>query len=218
MAKSSREVIRALRDDRWFIVGQTGSHLHLKHPAKRGKVTVPHPTKTLPLGTLKSIERQSGVETDLVDDIGMAAKKLHYPAVIDKDADSDFGVAFPDFPGCVSAGTTLDEAVLGAHEALAGHVAAMVADADPLPEPTPLEAVAANRDASTVAITLVAVTLPGKMQRVNITMDEGLLDEIDAVADNRSRFLADAARAELGAPAGGLAAGGEAQLPITYLE
>jgi predicted RNA binding protein YcfA (HicA-like mRNA interferase family) len=62
MAKSSREVIRALRDDGWFIVGQTGSHLHLKHPAKRGKVTVPHPTKTLPLGTLKSIERQSGVK------------------------------------------------------------------------------------------------------------------------------------------------------------
>jgi predicted RNase H-like HicB family nuclease len=131
-----------------------------------------------------------------VDDIGMAAKKLHYPAVIDKDADSDFGVAFSDFPGCVSAGTTLDEAVLGAHEALAGHVAAMVADADPLPEPTPLETVAANRDASTVAITLVSVSLPGKMQRVNITMDAGLLDETDAVADNRSRFLADAARAE----------------------
>ena len=35
------------------------------------------------------------------------------------------------------------------------------------------------------------------MQRVNITMDEGLLDEIDAIADNRSRFLAEAARAEL---------------------
>ena len=62
MAKSSREVICALRDDGWFIVGQTGSHLHLKHPAKRGKVTVPHPTKTLPLGTLKSIEKQSGVK------------------------------------------------------------------------------------------------------------------------------------------------------------
>jgi predicted RNA binding protein YcfA (HicA-like mRNA interferase family) len=62
MAKSSREVIRALRDDGWFIVGQTGSHLHLKHPTKKGKVTVPHPTKALPLGTLKSIERQSGVK------------------------------------------------------------------------------------------------------------------------------------------------------------
>ena len=127
----------------------------------------------------------------------MATKKVHYPAVIDKDPDSDFGVVFPDFPGCVSAGSTLDEAVLGAHEALAGHVALMVADGDPLPEPTPLEAVAEDREASTVAVSLVSIALPGKMQRVNITMDEGLLDEIDAIADNRSRFLAEAARAEL---------------------
>ena len=63
----------------------------------------------------------------------MAVKKVHYPAVIDKDPDSDYGVVFPDFPGCVSAGSTLDEAVLGAHEALAGHVALMVADGDALP-------------------------------------------------------------------------------------
>jgi predicted RNase H-like HicB family nuclease len=127
----------------------------------------------------------------------MALKKVHYPAAIDKDPDSDYGVVFPDFPGCVSAGSTLDEAVLGAHEALAGHVALMVADGDELPVPTPLEAVAARRDATTVAITLVPVTLPGKAQRVNITMDEALLEEIDAIADNRSRFLAEAARAEL---------------------
>lgn len=85
----------------------------------------------------------------------------------------------------------------GAHEALAGHVALMVADGDELPEPTPLETVAAEREPSTVAITLVPVTLPGKAQRVNITIDMGLLEEIDAVADNRSRFLAEAARAEL---------------------
>jgi predicted RNase H-like HicB family nuclease len=127
----------------------------------------------------------------------MTAKKVYYPAVIDKDPDSDFGVAFPDFPGCVSAGATLDQAVLGAHEALAGHVALMVADGDALPGPSPLESVTAERDKSTVAITLVPVTLPGKLQRVNISIDEGLLDEIDAIADNRSRFLSEAARAEL---------------------
>jgi predicted RNase H-like HicB family nuclease len=75
-------------------------------------------------------------------------KRVHYPAVIDKDPDSDYGVVFPDFPGCVSAGSTLDEAVLGAHEALAGHVALMVTDGDALPEPTPLEVVAAQRDAA----------------------------------------------------------------------
>ena len=127
----------------------------------------------------------------------MAAKRPLHPAVIVKDPDSDFGVVFPDFPGCVSAGRTLDEAVRGAHEALAGHAALMVADGDDLPEPTPLEVVAAERDAATVAITLVAVILPGKAQRVNITIDAGLLDEIDAIADNRSRFLSEAARAEL---------------------
>jgi len=134
----------------------------------------------------------------------MAAKRAHYPAVIDKDPDSDFGVVFPDFAGCVSAGGTLDEAVRGAHEALAGHVALMVADGDALPAPTALEVVAAERDATTVAITLVPVILPGKAQRVNITLDQGLLDEIDAVTDNRSRFLSEAARAELARRAGRL--------------
>jgi predicted RNA binding protein YcfA (HicA-like mRNA interferase family) len=62
MAKSSREVIRKLRDEGWVAVGQTGSHLHFKHPSKRGKVTVPHAKRDLPIGTLKSIERQSGVK------------------------------------------------------------------------------------------------------------------------------------------------------------
>jgi predicted RNA binding protein YcfA (HicA-like mRNA interferase family) len=62
MAKSSREVIRWLRDDGWFEAGQTGSHLHFKHPIKRGKVTVPHPKRDLPVKTLKSIEKQSGVK------------------------------------------------------------------------------------------------------------------------------------------------------------
>ncbi len=38
-------------------------------------------------------------------------KKVYYPALADKDEDSDFCVSFPDFPGCVSAGETLEEAV-----------------------------------------------------------------------------------------------------------
>ena len=73
----------------------------------------------------------------------------------------------------------------------------MLSDGEELPEPTPLEALAARRLPRPATIALVPVMLPGKAQRVNITMDEALLDEIDAVADNRSRFLAEAARAEL---------------------
>ncbi len=127
----------------------------------------------------------------------MPARKLYYPAIIDKEPDSDFSVVFPDFPGCVSAGSTLDEAMLNAHEALAGHVELMVEDGDALPKPSSIEAVAARHDATTVAVTLIPVIAPGKIRRVNVTLDEGLLDEIDSVTDNRSRFLADAARMEL---------------------
>ena len=124
-------------------------------------------------------------------------KKIYYPALIDKDAESDFGVSFPDFPGCVSAGETLEESVLGAQEALSGHVALMIADGDALPKPTSLEAVAADKEPSTVAITLVPVVIPGRARRVNVTLDEALLEEIDQISDNRSGFLAAAARAEL---------------------
>ena len=124
-------------------------------------------------------------------------KKIYYPALIDKDAESDFGVSFPDFPGCVSAGENLEESVLGAQEALSGHVALMIADGDTLPKPTSLEAVAAEKEPSTVAITLVPVVIPGRARRVNVTLDEALLEEIDQISDNRSGFLAEAARAEL---------------------
>lgn len=124
-------------------------------------------------------------------------RKLYYPALVDKDKDSDFGVSFPDFPGCVSAGKSVEEAVLGAHEALAGHVALMLADGDAMPAPSALEDIAAQKEASTVAVTLIPVVLPGRARRVNVTLDEALLEEIDQISDNRSGFLAEAARAEL---------------------
>ena len=52
-----------------------------------------------------------------------------YIGLIRKDADSDFGVNFLDFPGCVSAGATLDEARRIAQEALELHVGGMLEDA-----------------------------------------------------------------------------------------
>ena len=58
---SSREVIVALREDGWVLIYAVGSHHQFQHPVKPGKVTVPHPRKDIPLGTLKSIERQAGV-------------------------------------------------------------------------------------------------------------------------------------------------------------
>ena len=61
MKRTSKGVIRALEADGWYRVGQTGSHVHFKHGTKKGKITVPHPVKDLPIGTLKSIEKASGI-------------------------------------------------------------------------------------------------------------------------------------------------------------
>ena len=57
----SRDVIKKIEADGWFEVAQKGSHKQFKHPKKQGRVTVPHPKRDLPTGTLKSIEKQSGV-------------------------------------------------------------------------------------------------------------------------------------------------------------
>ena len=58
---SSREVIALLKVDGWYEYGCEGDHWQFKHPTKKGKVTVTHPKKDIPLPTLKSIMRQSGV-------------------------------------------------------------------------------------------------------------------------------------------------------------
>lgn len=57
----SRDVIAALAAAGWVEVAQKGSHKQFKHPRRPGRVTVPHPERDLPVGTLKSIERQSGL-------------------------------------------------------------------------------------------------------------------------------------------------------------
>jgi predicted RNA binding protein YcfA (HicA-like mRNA interferase family) len=58
---TSAEVIKRLKAKGWQLVRTKGSHQHFKHPSKPGIVTVPHPKKDFPIGTLKSIEKQSGV-------------------------------------------------------------------------------------------------------------------------------------------------------------
>ncbi len=58
---SSREVLKLLLADGWYEVSCVGDHHQFKHPFKRGRVTLPHPRKDIPLQTLKSISKQSGV-------------------------------------------------------------------------------------------------------------------------------------------------------------
>lgn len=67
-----------------------------------------------------------------------------YIALLRKDPDSHFGVDFPDFPGCITAGSTLEETRMTAHEALQAHVECMVELGQALPEPSSLDAVMAD--------------------------------------------------------------------------
>lgn len=58
---SSRELIKILVADGWYEVNCVGDHHQYKHPTKKGRVTIPHPKKDLPIGTVKSIFKQAGI-------------------------------------------------------------------------------------------------------------------------------------------------------------
>lgn len=59
---NSRDLIRILEADGWVEVAQRGSHKQFKHPDKAGRITVPHPKRDLPIGTLRSIAKQAGLD------------------------------------------------------------------------------------------------------------------------------------------------------------
>jgi predicted RNase H-like HicB family nuclease len=67
------------------------------------------------------------------------SKTAGYIALVHKDEDTSYGVSFPDVPGCISAGDTFGEAIDNASQALAGHLAIMKADGDPIPSARSLE-------------------------------------------------------------------------------
>lgn len=122
-----------------------------------------------------------------------------YIALLRKDPDSDYGVEFPDFPGCVTAGATMDEARAMAEEALAVHIEGVLEDGDELPAPSPLDEIMADPDNRKAFAFLVAVpAVRTKTVRVNITLPEDVLARIDRFASDhgftRSGFLVQAAR------------------------
>jgi predicted RNase H-like HicB family nuclease len=128
----------------------------------------------------------------------------HYIALIHKDADSDYGVSFPDLPGVITAGSNLDEARKMATEALEFHLEGMAQDGEAAPEPSSLEeimAIAENKDG--VAVLIEAPAAQVKSVRINVTMPADVLDEIDQYAERegftRSGFLAQAAKKAMAA-------------------
>ena len=121
----------------------------------------------------------------------------NYIALLRKDKTSDYGVDFPDFPGCITAGKTLEAARENADEALQFHIKGLVEDGEAVPEPTSLDAVMAKPEHTDAIAFLVSVPDP-KPKRINITMPETDLRAIDAYAKrknlSRSAFLLKAAK------------------------
>ena len=122
-----------------------------------------------------------------------------YIALIHKDQDSDYGVSFPDLPGVITAGTTLDEARVMAEEALALHFEGLAEDGAAIPSPSSLQEIMAIKEYNdAVAVLIPAPAHVVKSVRVNITIPSDVLEAIDKKAEaegfTRSGFLTQAAR------------------------
>jgi predicted RNase H-like HicB family nuclease len=124
----------------------------------------------------------------------------NYIAIVHKDPRSDFGVSFPDFPGCITAGSTIDEAKDMAHDALSLHIKGMLEDSENIPTPSKLEDIMDDPQYSDAVVILVVSVSEAKPRsvRVNITVPEDMLRKIDNVAKkrgmSRSSFLVHAAQ------------------------
>lgn len=117
---------------------------------------------------------------------------MNYIALIHKTSTSDYGVSFPDFPGCITAGKTLDEAKSFAKEALLGHIELMREVGESIPEPSSLDVImqdANNHD----AVAFLVDAPSSKIVRVNVCFPEDLLQLIDKSAKeehmSRSAYL-----------------------------
>jgi predicted RNase H-like HicB family nuclease len=108
---------------------------------------------------------------------------MEYIAYLHKDGKSDYGVSFPDFPGCITAGSTLEEARRMAVEVLSLHIEGMQHDGEAVPEPSTLDSLHKDPAMKGAVAFLVEVTEPEKTIRFNITARSSQLSEID----NRAR-------------------------------
>ncbi|MDD3287943.1 MAG: type II toxin-antitoxin system HicB family antitoxin [Alphaproteobacteria bacterium] len=131
-----------------------------------------------------------------------------YIALIHKDEESDYGIMFPDFPGCVSVADTVEDAVLAGREALAFHVEGMRQDGESIPAPRTLEEIKEDSEDwvdwdGAVAVLIPLLPSKGQAVRVNVNIDKNLLAAADAAAERsnqtRSAFISRALETALGA-------------------
>jgi predicted RNase H-like HicB family nuclease len=104
---------------------------------------------------------------------------MEYIAYLHKDKNSDYGVSFPDFPGCVTAGSSLEEARAMAAEALAFHVAGMCEDGAALPKPSTLDDLRTDPAMKGAVAFLTELREQERTVRINITARQSQIAEID---------------------------------------
>ena len=105
---------------------------------------------------------------------------MEYIAYLHKDSKSNFGVSFPDFPGCVTAGKSLDEARRRAPKALAFHITGMMEDGEKIPKPSKIDDLVRDPSRQDAVAFLVTTNSPkSKTVRVNITARENQIELID---------------------------------------
>jgi predicted RNase H-like HicB family nuclease len=107
---------------------------------------------------------------------------MEYIAYLHKDGKSDYGVSFPDFPGCITAGASLEEARRMAAEALSFHIAGLKEDGQEIPDPSTLDDLRNDPAMKGAVAFLVGVQENEKTVRFNVTARESQLAEIDSRA------------------------------------
>ncbi len=130
---------------------------------------------------------------------------MEYIAYLHKDKKSDYGVSFPDFPGCITAGSTLEEARRMAVEALSLHIAGLQEDGEEIPLPSTLDDLQNDPAMKGAVAFLVEAKEPEKTVRINITARESQIAEIDirarAAKLSRSAYMVIRALEKKGAAA-----------------
>ncbi|NCB35976.1 MAG: type II toxin-antitoxin system HicB family antitoxin [Clostridia bacterium] len=125
-----------------------------------------------------------------------------YPVVFTYE-DDQISITFPDFPGCVSAADTEAEAFANAREALGGHIWCMEQDHDPIPEPTPINAVPLEPGevVSLLEVFMPAVRMAQENRSISrtVTLPAWLNARALEKGVNFSQVLQEALRSKLGA-------------------
>lgn len=122
---------------------------------------------------------------------------MKYPIAIHKDKNTDYGITVPDLPGCFSAGESIEDAITQAKEAIECHLEGLLLNGDPIPSAKKIENYRHHRAYKEAIWALVEVDLSklsGHSKRINITLPENLLHQLDKCASKegytRSGLLA----------------------------